>query len=64
MKSKIYNQGSHSRSVTHLKLKSEMSEPVCELLLFSMILNYNYVIVEPLDAVAEYGMRRDIESFQ
>jgi hypothetical protein len=41
-----------------------MSEPVCELLLFSMILNYNYVIVEPLDAVAEYGMRRDIESFQ
>jgi hypothetical protein len=58
MKSERYNQGSWSRSVTHLEDKSEMSESACNLLILSTNLNYNYVIMEPLDEFSEYGMRR------
>ena len=40
-----------------------MSESACKLLIFSMILNYNYVIMEPLDEVAEYAIRETLNPF-
>lgn len=41
-----------------------MSESACNLLILSTNLNYNYVIMEPLDEFSEHGMRRDKEEKQ